>query len=258
MDGNVFATPRWCADIAPDCLVSDADERELIFRAAGGVQLIVNRCSEHRAQVNAKVHNLVLFLAGRRPYELLVSIYAALLVITEEAFQDGSVFLGRLDRALSPLYWTLTRILRHQVSQLDRINFMWAALALIILLIVHTTGRLVLARRVICNGAGLIIVAGFPAVWLHFGTMFNLSTPAIRWLQTEVIGIIGGLVLYLAAGLPRRPAASTVILVSHFGLWGWVTRDAIPGGFWWAYLLLGVFSAAAWSVQIKTMRCGGA
>jgi hypothetical protein len=135
-----------------------------------GVQLTVDSFCGNRAQVMTKQIDVFLFIGSRWSYELLLSVYAALLVITEEAFGESSVFLGRLNNVLEPLFRTLTRLTHRQVLLPERTYFMWAMLALIILLCVHTMGRFVLARRVVCYAAGLAIVCGFPVIWLRVGT----------------------------------------------------------------------------------------
>jgi uncharacterized membrane protein len=191
-------------------------------------------------------------------YELSFSAYAALLVVTEEGYKSGgSVFLGELSYIVLPICRTVARLTRRPASPLGLhpgIYLLWALLALIALISVHTVGRFPLLRKILSHAAGVVTVAGFPVIWLRLGTMIHLSASTARWLQIEIVGIIACLVLYLIRDSPWRLTLGLLALALHFGLWGWFTRDAIATGFWWTYLLLGVSSGMAWGVHVKALR----
>jgi len=188
-------------------------------------------------------------------HELLFSIYFALLVVTEETWKVGSAFLGRLGYPLIHHLYHFLAYLHHSTRYSPGLLFhtmaLWWLLAVIVFVCLHLLGQIAFIRVFLRSVAGFIGVAGFPLFWLHLGNLTRLSDAAARWLLVETIVIAICVVLYLCRKWPTNPTFSVLIVVLHFGLWGWITWDAISIGFWSIYLLLGICTSLVWGLYIR-------
>jgi hypothetical protein len=148
---------------------------------------------------------------------------------------------------------------------------LWAVSALGVFLALLVLGRFSFTRVFLRVGAGLVVVAGFPAICVYLWR--NLY--AYRDVSLTVIEMALALVLtFLYAGWqwPRSAAWMIVLLILHFSFWSWCAWGlryfAIPGGvpLLWPgfratrltteapqliYPWLGFLASVAWSLYVR-------
>ena len=186
-------------------------------------------------------------------HEVSFSMYVAMLVVTEETYKDGSMFLGKMSLPLLKAY-ALVAYLRHRSRFFPGFGLhtclMWGLLAVIVILCVRVLGQAAPVRTFLVRAAGFVIIAGLPLVWLRFPDLAGLPPGTTPWLMFEVVVMVALVFSYLFQRWRTPPEIGLVLLVFHFGLWGHLVGWAGPFSWWSVYALLGVWSGFAWGVCV--------
>jgi hypothetical protein len=190
--------------------------------------------------------------------DLMFSVYCALLIVTEENIKESSILHGKLAHPLLFLYRLLADLLhwRHFSfhSYRDMAALLWCwwfVLAAIIFVCMRLFGRSALMRRFLRYATGLVTVAGFPLIWLNLGNMTGRSLVAARWLGLEVAVIVVCVFIYLDRKWSMSAALGILVLVLHFGFWGWVTWGDRTIGYPSVHLVPGACVSLIWSFYVS-------
>lgn len=189
------------------------------------------------------IHDLMLSLC----YGLLVGIYLN--------FRPRSFVL---DQLVFPLY--LWRELQANVSgrpspQWDPYQALCVAfsmLALIGFVCLRILGRTPLLGFFACRAAGIVVVAGFPLLFLLSTDPLGRPLAPVPWslmtagsLWLEVLAAITCVALYLFRRRWMKPAVSMALVLLHFGLWFWL----LPGSHW--IVLLFACTSVVWGLRVR-------
>jgi hypothetical protein len=168
-------------------------------------------------------------------YELLFSLYCALLVVRMEALKEGSFLLRTLQEPLLSFDWLLYRSF-HQIvfthTDFDPPLFFgtWWLLSLILFICLRSLGRLTRVRIFLFCMAGCVTVSGplfsgiFETSHLVNGYYTYTSEGHLviaRWIQwLEVTVVVTCAVLYLYRMWPANTALRIAVPLLHFSFWG--------------------------------------
>lgn len=193
----------------------------------------------------------------RWTYELSFSLYCALLVVTWEAWKPtGSSFLRILEYPLNKyLFPALVKLNIHlsPFGVFSHSALLWYILAIVLLLVFHNSTQLATTRKWLHMMAGVISVAGFPALWLHMGSLEGLSPTVSLYLLLETALSVVFVLLYSYGASQIDTRAAIVLLTIHFGIWGGIAERKLSVGFWLIYVLLSICTVLAWAVYGKRM-----
>jgi hypothetical protein len=190
-------------------------------------------------------------------YELLFSVYFALLIVARECSAPSSIFLYRVQTPLRFLDRLFVHLLGRPVFLYDVPHFTyssWWLLALILLVCLRVLGRVVLMRTILCYAAGATAVAGPLSHWFCWAGPLYVS-PARWWLWLEMAIMVACTFLYMHRRWPTSAALSILVLLLHFGFCGLVLFGRTT---WWEYpyefagtLLFPFCTSLAWGVYVK-------
>jgi len=186
--------------------------------------------------------------------ELLSATYLGLLIVQEEAWKVGSPLLGMLGFPLTQYLYPLLPRFRHlsRPGILVHTAILWFLLVIIIFVSLQALGLVSAIRKFLLYGAGVVVIAGYPLIWLRLGNLTGWSPVVRGWLLLEAAVLVLCVLLYILKLWPSNPALSIAVLLLHFGLWGWITLEKFSNGFWWLYLLLGIVSIVSWGIAVAT------
>jgi hypothetical protein len=181
--------------------------------------------------------------------ELSFSTYLALLVVTEEAWKESSLFLHLLGYPLRHIIYPGLVVFHIRLGgYFSHSAALWLLLALALFALFRLVSAFWMTAEFLQYGPGLIAVGGFPLVWLVRGPTGELSELTVWCLILEVIVVAGCGILFALKRWPGGPLTCLLLLIAHFGLWGWLTSGKISFLFWTIFLVLGFSSAIIWSV----------
>jgi hypothetical protein len=176
-----------------------------------------------------------------------------MLIVTEETYRDGSVFLGRLSVPLYKAYALLAYV-RHRPRFFPGFGIhtylMWGLLAVIVFSCVRVLGQISRVRTFLVRASGFVIIAGLPLVWLRFPDLAVLPAGKTPWLLFELIVMVAFVFSYQCQRWRMPAEFSFLLLASHFGLWHCLAGWEGPLGLWSSYVLVGVGSGFACGVCV--------
>jgi hypothetical protein len=190
--------------------------------------------------------------AARWLHEITLSALLAMMIMVEQTNREGSSLLGWISRPLHPLYPFVERLRPWTDAYLWRnptFYFLWIFLALVMLVVLRLCELNVLSRRILKFIAGILIVAGFPLFCLKYLLMPSYADT--RWLLLETVVAIAFAVLYQRRRLPAKAHWSIAVLAVHFGLWAWISQEALDHESWMFCLLLSACSCLGWSLWVR-------
>ena len=161
-------------------------------------------------------------------YELLFSVHCGRLLMNRYPY----VFVGVLTYLITHLLYPLAPRLGHRIHYgpytYSVYLVVWCMLAGILLVCLRVGGRFRSTRGLLVHITGIGAMAGLPLLFrlpsdYQTGAVLaaRWSPAAAPWLWLEVAVIVACVFLYLHRGQQKNAALGILVLVLHFGLWGW-------------------------------------
>jgi hypothetical protein len=205
-------------------------------------------------------------------YELLFSVHCGRLLMNRYPY----VFVGVLTYLITHLLYPLAPRLGHRIHYgpytYSVYLVVWCMLAGVLLAFLRVGGRFRSTRGLLVHITGIGAMAGLPLLFL---LSFDYKTGAVLaarwspaaapWLWLELAVIVACVFLYLHRGQQKNAALGILVLVLHFGLWGWVVwRCNVAGLLGWVwelwrrpfwnlveFVLLPACTSLAWGLYVR-------
>jgi len=196
------------------------------------------------------------------PFELLLSVYSALLLISADESRGSSWSQKLLTFYVSHRYPHRSRVFDDNYFRLYMPIFLliWISAA-VLFCIFHLSSRFHAPGTIRNVLSGIIVIVGFPLACMH-------HAPAQLFLQVELAIAIACLGLFVYKRWPVSWPLNVLLLVLHYGLWTlfsgnpfWASTFLLWPGWRWIYRIgpsaqlispvLGLSSALVWGTLVK-------
>lgn len=192
-----------------------------------------------------------------RTNEFLFSLNIALLVRLVNARTSFSNLESRLQ-------WRINRTfglnLHSYVGAYAAFFVLAIVLAVCIFAFLRLCSASLLGAKVLRSVAGIISVAALPICWLYLTRLYSppvLPNPPHVMLLMELGGAIVCTALYLLVKWPLPVWSSVLLLILHFGFWGWLF---VGGPYFWrapeqlVFPVVSLCACIAWATYMAQQR----
>jgi len=180
-------------------------------------------------------------------YELLLSVYYALMFVTTES---GFYFVFRVRRLPVPLLRLSLRVFPSEPFGFQHLS--WFLMAGIIFVVLRILGQIRPMKMLLCQLVGSAVFlaplfGGGRSIWTTISSLGG-------WLWVECAVAAGAALLYANRRSPASVALLAAAVPLHFGLWAFVYFRNIH---WWEYwnwaaevVLLPLLGTLAWGFYV--------